>query len=111
MQIYHFALVDSILTVLVINWLAVVMALSAYDAVMLCNLIYHTLSENNSEARREQRISGESATKSGDVFRLIFTMVVLLTLTLPCMHSILEFLCIQLPLLGLLPSDRSGRSL
>ena len=41
----------------------------AYDVDdALCNIIYHALLEGNSEVRREQRISGESTTRPGDVF-------------------------------------------
>ena len=47
----------------------------------LCNIIYHAFLEDNSEVRREQRISGESATRPGDVFHPDFSMVALLTLT------------------------------
>jgi len=50
-----------------IDWLWSWSFLQCHDA--LCNIIYHALLEDNSEVQREQKISGESATKSGDVFQ------------------------------------------
>ena len=47
-----------------------VVILSICGVMLLCAIlrIYHAFLEDNSEVRREQRISGESATRPGDVF-------------------------------------------